>query len=104
MPKEIRGYFREERMDRIKVIKAIEYSKQLGMGKCYMSSLYNGRNPIRLVHAKAIISVCYNIPFRDSRMNELLNYHFIGFEDFLEESEEIKDSEVDLEEQEDTGN
>lgn len=53
------------------------YAETLGITPQYVSNVLTGKLAARETIAKGILSVAYNIPLTDEKMNELLEKHFI---------------------------
>lgn len=62
--------------EKINKITAIYYAEKLEITPQYLSNVFNGKLPVKTPIAKGIISIAYNIPIDDYKMEELLNRHF----------------------------
>lgn len=67
---------KENTVDRLTCIKSTAYAQILGLTSTVLSLLFNGKSTTKLSTAKGIISVAYNIPLTDEKMEELLEKHF----------------------------
>lgn len=67
---------KENAVDRLTCIKSTAYAQILGLTSTVLSLLFNGKSTTKLSTAKGIISVAYNIPLTDEKMEELLEKHF----------------------------
>ena len=67
---------KEENVEKLSYIKPIFYSETLGLTLTLLYQLFNGKCTTKLSTAKSIISIAYNIPISDERMNDLLEKHF----------------------------
>ena len=74
----IRMYeFNLDSLGDIDLISQTQYMKAAGVSKDYINKIFNNRAPMKLLTAKFIISLAYNIPVRDNeKMQELLEKHF----------------------------
>lgn len=67
----------EANIENLSYIKPIFYSETLGLTLTLLYQLFNGKCTTKLSTAKSIISIAYNIPVSDEKMNQLLEKHFI---------------------------
>ena len=59
------------------LIQQTQYAEQLGLTREYINKVFNGKLAVKLLTAKCIISLAYNITVRDNeQMKELLTKHF----------------------------
>ncbi len=59
------------------LISQMQYAEVLGLTNVYINYIFRGKKTIRLLVAKGIISLAYNISVRNSeQMQELLEKHF----------------------------
>lgn len=67
----------KENLEKLSYIKPIYYSETLGITPNMVYILFRGEKTTKLGTAKGIISIAYNIPLTDEKMEELLEKHFI---------------------------
>ena len=61
----------------LKLINQTQYAEAFGLTVDYINKVFNGKLAVKLLTAKGMISLAYNIPVRDSdQMKELLAKHF----------------------------
>lgn len=69
---------KEENIEKLTYIKPMFYSEVLGLTPTLIYQLFGGKCTTKLSTAKAIISIAYNIPVTDEKMDELLEKHFVN--------------------------
>lgn len=59
------------------LISQTKYSEELGLSTVYINKVFKGEFPVKLLTAKGIISLAYNVAIRgNDQMKELLDKHF----------------------------
>lgn len=59
------------------LISQAKYAEELGLTTVYINRVFKGELPVKLITAKGIISLAYNITIRgNDQMKELLEKHF----------------------------
>lgn len=68
---------KSENLNELSIISQMQYAEVLGLTNVYINLIFRGKKSIKLVIAKSIISLAYNISVRNSeQMQELLEKHF----------------------------
>lgn len=66
-----------ENIGELGLISQTQYAEQLGVTVDYINRVFNGKLAVKLITAKGIISLAYNITMRgNEQMQELLEKHF----------------------------
>ena len=65
-----------EEAGRIKMPTNTYYAETLGITSSYVSSILNGKLPVKQIVAKGMLCIAYNITMDDPLMDELLEKHF----------------------------
>ena len=68
---------KSENLNELSIISQMQYAEVLGLTNVYINLIFRGKKSVKLVIAKSIISLAYNISVRNSdQMQELLEKHF----------------------------